>query len=236
MAQSPFKGSHFLIEGIEGGGRLVGFALVKEGNRNTGRPPTLFGGEVRGCARRGCRGGPISGFLVGFGLGPDQELPAGNYRLYVVTDGAPVKIDLEFENLEGRTNLAPAHAAAAKLVSLRARGRGHRTDSVYAGGAYGIAAGSRGIALLGLSLRAPAHVLTAYGKCIYEERPPEGTAFLPGCPNPSPTFGVAPQPATDYSLQTLSIEPDLPEAMGIWYSSVAKLRSVIGLAVWLPLN
>lgn len=47
------------------------------------------------------------------------DLRRGTYTLYVVTDGAPVRVTLRFDNLRGRTELTPTTPAAGGFSNLK---------------------------------------------------------------------------------------------------------------------
>lgn len=173
MRLSPYrvKGPNRSVM-LQGDGRLVGVAL-------TSMPPVgavpnsrfLLSGRLGTCGRSGCSPGEN---IVNFQWpsrypgqdGPRRhELVAGDYRLFLLADGAPVRIRLKLQGLGGRVHISPRDPAMLDLETPRPD-VAHLDGPSYfsAGGVF--EAGRRGLAVSLLSLLGPKDsVYSAYGMC-----------------------------------------------------------------------
>jgi hypothetical protein len=178
---------------LQGAGRAVGVAL-------TPPPPVegpLFGssrflisGRFGQCPERAC---DPQGEVLNFqqpsvfpGGGGDgwHKLAPGDYRLYLIADGAPVRIRLELRGLQGRIVISPRAPGPIDLKTPTVRAATLGGPSYYAAGDV-FEAGSRGLAMTMLSLRGPRDPLySAYGACGYWSGSinlPQQAAYGPHC-------------------------------------------------------
>ena len=102
---------------INGRGRFTGVVL-----HGDGRWLGPYGSAIRFglCEGRGCAQSPLS-YRLELLNAPDSNgyagtLPAGNYHLYVLADGAPVKVTMRFKDLPGRITLRPTTRARVEIV------------------------------------------------------------------------------------------------------------------------
>lgn len=100
-----------------GPGRIVGLALVEEG------VPLRKAHEVVSvrwsfCGKPGCRPDPSDDTEITTSSdfrGKRWEIPAGDYMLYLIADGAPVEVTLRLAGLAGTTSLRPAILTAGAI-------------------------------------------------------------------------------------------------------------------------
>lgn len=101
---------------FEGGGRVVGLVLVRLG---LPREEALELDLTRWsfCGGRGCEPRRPVEFAMATNWRDshwtdDQwVIPPGNYRMYVITDGADVRLEVTFSGLTGEAHLSPSHPA-----------------------------------------------------------------------------------------------------------------------------
>lgn len=133
--------------------------------------------------------------------GGSFRVPAGDYRLYAVSERGPVTITMRLVGLSGTTRLTadqPARAGvqlpAAALDTTPARvayavGQDRRTSG-------------RTMFLSVLSVAYQAHIDTAYVHCFYFARPSGPAPYHPGCPD-----------NTERLITTISLPPDAGAAV-----------------------
>lgn len=128
---------------------------------------------------------------AGFGTFEESErdrfrIPAGTYSLYLISDGSPLTLTLEFDALIGETTIAATRTVPLDFRVLRNRAAGGDAQhSLYSTGqrasfldgpgfhAITIASKTAGETAVGIS-----------GFCYYVGAVSnEDTAYLPGCPN-----------------------------------------------------
>ncbi|MDQ3952566.1 MAG: hypothetical protein M3279_06345 [Actinomycetota bacterium] len=181
--------------GIEGAGRVAGFYLTEPDVTNFGRT-YLAGVQFRFCPGAGC--GPehrpyeytySSGYDAATG-GPHEhpgavELPAGDYLLYLVSDGAPVEVRLELQGLRGKTTIRPS----SRVGSGSSMPNAENSTSIAGGKAfwYGHEAQFEGVAgmyagAMRLDLKASTYLRV--GLCISEgaDALPPQVRDAPYCP------------------------------------------------------
>lgn len=177
---------------IDGGGRAVGLVLAPPPPvGEILNSPTFFAaGRFGECGEPGCDPqGEVVNFQEPFvypgGEGArSHTLAPGDYRLYLIADGAPVRIKLVLRGLKGRTRITPAAPAPVDL----------KTPTVHAsymgGPSYFMAGdtfdgGRRGIALSLLSLHGPVDpAYSSYGMCGFYRTTvnlPDEVAYGPHC-------------------------------------------------------
>lgn len=221
---------------LRGNGRVIGFVLTAErGREELGEGPTLFGWSIGRCMRPACQ---ARGFLTSWVFTrnlPREDgkeiLPAGDYRLYLIADGAPVRIRMELAGLKGRGTIAPTRHASAELTSLRPLAAKKGDDTVYWGGTSSALSGS-GFALAELWMDGD-EVEDGVGSCIYETRePPDGdAAYMPPCPLAD---------VSDVNLVNAQNNEvgyfawsELPRGMGLWRTASSEPERVGAVTLWL---
>ncbi|MGH2755148.1 MAG: hypothetical protein ACRDLB_12035 [Actinomycetota bacterium] len=169
---------------IRGAGRVAGFLLVRQGTR---KPQGIYAAAFRVCDRPGCSDG-WSGWLtrvvVPIGLkwpkrGTVFKLPAGDYPAYVITDGAPVEVELTLSDVQGSADLEPSERVDA---SVGVSSAGGQVKNVFtAGTTYKLH--SQGVALMGFVERHQNGAAELYNDCLYRGKPslPEEIAYTPAC-------------------------------------------------------
>ncbi|MDQ3914649.1 MAG: hypothetical protein M3323_04850 [Actinomycetota bacterium] len=118
-----------------GDGRVVGVVLVEEGPR-AGRAFQLVSVRWAFCGAPGCR--PERHDVTELTTtsswrGKRWRIPAGDYRLYLVTDGAPATVTLRLAGLEGRTALHPNARVAGRIAAPTATAAATPTDHLFLG-------------------------------------------------------------------------------------------------------
>ncbi|HEX2294552.1 MAG TPA: hypothetical protein VHN37_04515, partial [Actinomycetota bacterium] len=172
---------------ISGAGRVTGIALVEVGVRPWDGRAALLAVNLDFCGEPGCRSeeGPYlktSGFLPA--ENERYPIPAGDYLLYTITDGAPVTVELTLDGLRGRTRIRPGRPAPE--VSVGAPPETLWDSSAGAGAAYGETyadAGDEAIMLTAFRVRSDVSATSRYGVCLYEGEPatPAPVAYAYPC-------------------------------------------------------
>ena len=171
-----------------GDGRFIGFVL-RPANASAADGSALIGGQLNDCFAPACVPGThIVDYLFPLGsLEPPQPtnpytIPAGNYDLYVVPDGAPATLTLQFGGLTGATEIEPDVTATAADYSPAATLPSPGTGPVLFNAGTAAPIGAPGGAFLVVnSVEATADVIAA-GQCLYQDGPPVAGTYLPQCP------------------------------------------------------
>ena len=155
---------------VEGRGRFVGFLLASaDGEFDYDASLLVLAGHYRRCSAAGCNARPRP---VTHPLGLERyeriDLPAGDYRLYLINDGAPARLTLRLDGLDGEVRLPAARPAHVDVREPEVQAS--------AGGVYAAGQTQR-IARSTLSWNtrwfvAEPSVVTEFGTCVYEDRPP----------------------------------------------------------------
>lgn len=120
---------HFPLRGrsrhivVEGDGRFVGVVLASLDDRfRLRRAPLVIAGTYQRCGTPGCSGRAYP-FVQPTGLDKWDRirLPAGRYRLYVVTDDAPGELTLRLPGLSGAVELPGPRTATASVREPQVR-------------------------------------------------------------------------------------------------------------------
>ena len=176
---------------IVGNGRFVGFEMRQDGPGPTDAFEAIRSGE---CTTPGCRPKDSSPGNIGTGIrmrqgstvtvGESGTLPAGDYELILVADGAPARVTLPvMPGLGGRPQVlshwgpAPVQiVAATPTVQLPAPGATPAGGPVlFVAGATRAMIGWEGSVMLDLWADQPlAHEATQFHPCMYVPRPPSG--------------------------------------------------------------
>lgn len=232
---------------IRGDGRVAGFMLL---HQNSKRPRGLLGVSFRVCDQPGCSKG-WSGWLttvvIPVGLkwpekGLTFDLPAGEYRAYVIADDAPVDVRLELKEISGTTEVAPTHPVSSS-VGVDAAPEPIR-NFFTAGSTFELE--RRGLSVQAFVERHGLGTIDLYNDCLYEGVPrlPEAIAFTPACQTEGASmgFGVGfaiPPLVTSGGSGSYSIRPDLDAgtySFGGTYVGVQDVRDAAFLSMWVSYN
>ncbi|MGH2711363.1 MAG: hypothetical protein ACRDH9_09200 [Actinomycetota bacterium] len=240
---TPFGSSPDLD--VQGEGRFVGFVLTAIDTS----APTIIGGRfpagadarelILPASLYSALGGGNMDFLKFY---PDVvDLPAGRYRLYLLTDGSPVEVTLRLGELEGSVGLAPTHPADYRLVFPEARvlGGAGVTNQVYGAGSSNTITGT-GLLFHALWLDTEVHVGGQYEFCY---RPPGGEdidpfELGPGCGAVS-NFAVAnnrapsTDPDTKMYMEGLDLVPGGRQHLGLWSANESVINDLRYMQFWL---
>lgn len=229
---------------ISGAGRTVGFALTRQRPSDDLSKRFLMATRMSKCRFEGCtsRHDPIV-FMrpFEFGDGPIlMKIQRGNYRLYLIADGAPVKITLKLRGLRGHRVIRPAAPALIDVQAPRTRvlTQGNRRSVYSAGSTY--RTGTRGFFVSAIYVLGRRFEGAVWGMCAYNgPAPPEDTAFGPHCSAltygglGSGTFGYFSGGPTargfwvvimsTYGAASLPPNFDGRRSLGAWYASPGPL-------------
>lgn len=237
----PFK----ILDGIEtrvaGGGRVRGFVLTQRAE-NFKDAATYIAAAPGYCTTPGCGDAEKETRPGSFAMAYDGVFPPGTYRLFVIADGAPVRVEVEIDGLRGSTAITPTEPAVADVDSFRQHAISTPDGPVWMGGGFSDLGGpSRGFALLemwGYSDDVPAPEPYAWGTCFYYEREHSNPdrAFAPTCPGSEEeeahTYYV--DVARGYVASFIA-GVELPYGMG-GYSIVPLTSRHGGVGLWMPLT
>lgn len=218
---------------VSGDGRLTGFVMVKQGAGLVRNRPALVALRSGRCLEIACEARPQPlMMMLAFNL-DDHELPAGRYRVYLVADGAPVRVNLGLPALHGRLGLQPSTPARAQLESIDSMVPA--APNVLAGG---IATGLRGDGISAVTAWAhsDADVAGVVGGCFYrEDPPPQPAGFAPGCPQAAgepKVYGPNVPPTSDGAVYQ-GIDLRLDRALGAYYETATVPEELGAVAFWL---
>ena len=102
-----------------GAGRVVGLVLVEEGGKLS-KASELISVRWSFCGKPGCK--PNREDVTEISTSSDWggkrwRLPAGDYRLYLIADGAPVEVTLRLDGLAGSTSLRPSDHVGGEIAA-----------------------------------------------------------------------------------------------------------------------
>lgn len=229
----PGLGAKASSLGISGEGRMIGFALVAEGSS----PNRVI---ISGGRSVDDRGRPFASAIThteALPLGADQwRLPAGNYRLYVVTDGGPARVVLKLKGLTGTTKMRPTHRVAASVQRPEPR---NLPQVQQAAGAVGDLKGS-GVLFSLMTTEHPVSIVQLVEHCVYAGSRAERAQFGPGCPGADINLvSVASNPNPERSAYTYvagTLYKDtapLPFAQGYSLTNAGLNDDIAYTAMWL---
>lgn len=187
LAHQPF-GSNPDVE-ISGRGRLLGVVLTKEEEEHAFQGPAIFAGLWHACSERGCSSGKKRSLEQQFlntsevrERGDRVFLPAGDYRLFLIADGARAVVRLRLHGLEGSTTLSPSKPADVHLENPEAQISSSPLGVVHAAGRTRRLQG-RGLGFALAWSNSPISVYGRRGVCVYRGIPPvpESLAYSPSC-------------------------------------------------------
>lgn len=158
---------------VSGGGRWAGFFLT-DSKPNGVR---LLGGRAEG-SKLGTYLMPLQGIARTGAL----RLPAGSYRLYLLTDRTAATVTLRLRGLAGRTSLTPSRRVPFDLYTPAATAISPGGGNVVVAGAAGTLRGP-GVAFDFLRTVNSHFQASNTVFCFYTSRPPSTPlAYAPGCP------------------------------------------------------
>lgn len=157
---------------VSGGGRLTGLLLVQEGVRN---PTRLYYLRMRECQSEGCQSGRSEEFL--FGSWQDELLlPAGQYSIYIIADGAEVRATLRLRGLSGVKEVRDVESVRASLTT-----RAGSAPGIYSDG-HSFSFPDDGLSVAASWSKEAESFLGLAGSCLYkDEQPGTALAYAPGC-------------------------------------------------------
>jgi hypothetical protein len=228
---------------VTGDGRFAGLFLVRV---DVPKPQGLYGGTFRVCAEEACAKG-WSGWVtrffwpVGFkwqNKKPIVTVPAGLYRAYVITDGAPVTARLSLPELQGSQSLSAVVPIKTEV--------GIQSSPIPASNLF--SAGSthelttNGAAIMGFVERNSASSADLSASCLYEGLPPvpDEIAYLPTCGalGAEPGYGASqsfPPLASSGSSGSFSLDPRVPRGKWSWggtYAAAQVVENAAFVSVW----
>jgi hypothetical protein len=199
---------------ILGGGRFAGVLLVAVDGGLERDGVSLFVGRYGFCPTVGCTPDETSQFLISRGTSPagagSRTLPAGDYTLYLFTDGAPARVTMKLGGLRGTAALSPRKTVRAEVgepqTAVMAPG-----NVAYANGTTAQFDGTKGFTFQVMRVAGGTWTAGRYGDCLYRGEPPIPGAVsyvAPECPGGLSVsqFDVAPKLSSfgfDYYAQTL---------------------------------
>ena len=236
----PFESSSL---SIRGDGRVAGFMLL---NQDTRHPRGLLGVSFRVCDKAGCSkgwSGWLTTMVIPVGLewpekGWTFDLPAGDYRAYVIADGAPVDVRLQLKDAIGATEMTPTHRVASAVGVDAATEPMKNVFS--AGSTFELPRG--GLGVQAFVERHGLGTIDLFNDCLYEGVPglPKQVAFTPACQAAGARMGLG----TGWALPPLvssggsgsySIDPDLDAgtySYGGTYVGVQNVKDAAFLSMW----
>ena len=218
------------LASITGRGRLIYFLLAKE-RRDGSLNHKIFieGYRENDCSVPACRPQDDGWGGGSGGKGDDETLPAGVYRLYLVTDGAPARIELELRDLSGRTAVTPTEPVEVEIETLTPTVANVSSPAYVA---YSEAPfEGKGVAFLALWVEGPTIGPVTYGHCAYMRSSPDLlTSYLPpNCPQDATLTPENSSPGDHYGVNHLWT--GFPNSIGTWYAGESvKSGSVV---MWL---
>ena len=131
---------------------------------------------------------PVSGFpkFQQNAPPPPYTMPAGEYRLYLLADGAPVQADITFPGYAGAASFAPDVPVPQRLFAMPRVDGGMTPDVAEFGGEGDL--GSRGLTIVRPHLSSDAEATARIEPCFFgpDDPPPaDPSAFGPGCGDPT---------------------------------------------------
>lgn len=165
---------------VQGSGRFAGIVLTRE---PAFERDTLVGAIIRRCAKRACkgRGIPLTN-PMNMKVGSRIQLSPGDYKLYVITDGAPIKVRLVLHGLKGERSVAVQRRIDYSIGEMAVHVRGPERAPLYVAG-EAVDLDRPAFVLDALWLAGTPSGFTDLGTCLYEGVPstPEPVAYSTLC-------------------------------------------------------
>ncbi|MEA2433280.1 MAG: hypothetical protein QOG54_737 [Actinomycetota bacterium] len=177
---------------IDGGGRVYGFMMRRLGEyEQEGYRPVINGVTIGACSRPGCKSQSDFMFIAAFNVGKKLT---GTWKLYVIADQAPVNITFKLKGIAGSQSIVPTDHVDSEIVTLEPTVDETNTHTIYSAGGFS-KLDHVDFGMVGLWTIGEPSGGTAYGECLYygkNQRVPEETAFMPGCPAADGDVAAAP--------------------------------------------
>lgn len=217
---------------FSGGGRVVAFVLQSAADTNKvlyfSRTSTAFG-SIRFDTTRGYSQ-DASGYY---------HLAAGNYVLYVITDGTSATITLTLGGVTGSSSPTPQRAIPHTIDPVVDHAiLGGSTLSAQGAGAHAVGASNSFLARY-LNVDQPSQVASVAAACVWDGTPPPEASTQPFCPGASektqtpPTFSS--QPSYHVELLTGPV-PAGTYGQGGYATSASSGGTLSVLGLWLTLT
>ena len=162
---------------VTGSSALVGFALVSD----QPQPEiVLVGGRLPWAVSADSSPTTVLMPLRGLDFSDRYSLPAGDYRLYLLTDGQPARVTLQFEGLTGETLLEPGQPVPYDIRTPGPRDSTPSESTYYASGDHATMQ-SNGLVFASRFSRYASYVSDREEGCFYERATDRSTDFGPGC-------------------------------------------------------
>ncbi|MDQ4025440.1 MAG: hypothetical protein M3217_08120 [Actinomycetota bacterium] len=168
---------------FSGGGRFIGVLLARVGTGLTPDGVSLLVGRYGFCGSPGCTPAETTQFLALRGTGTEPVLPAGDYRLYLITE-APGSVRMLFDGLRGKVKVVPDVPVDAEVTEPQT-GISVPLNLAYSYGRTYDFKGVQGFTFKVLRIEGDSWVAGRYGSCIYADEPlvpPQLAYSAPGCP------------------------------------------------------
>jgi hypothetical protein len=222
---------------FRGGGRVIAFVILPDPVPvEWHRAPFFYGASFGRCSDPGCK--PRDGRSnLTFG---NIRLPAGKYRMYLMTDRARALVDVRVYGLDENLKLEPSHKVNRIVRTLNPVVNDSFGRIAYSAGTTSPLAG-RGIAFHSLWIDSSVSVAGVWGHCIYrrgDEVPDPPLTYLPfspeSCRNPDIEDSFATVGHTEgMRITTSGALSYLPKAIGSWYLSASDVEDSGAVAAWL---
>jgi hypothetical protein len=217
-------------------GGAFGYFLVYENDTATKPVPSLVvvklpkaeGGHVIAMA-----GGTDP--RTGADVADTAILPAGRYRLFLLTNGRGT-VSVRFPELRSAAvTVRPSRSTGFRAVETAPQYAGPLAPSAWAGGITVPQTGIRSHGYVFDWTDGPAAAGVVGGLCLYEGDPPAGT-WLPGCPNGQALMANQVMPATDCcgTAYGAVVGAGTRFSFGSFYVQNGPVTSAGRFVVWVP--
>lgn len=217
-----------------GDGRIVGFVLTAVEPDKSGYAPSYAGWRAGRCLTRACDE-PRDGMAMLSVVSnlEDGVLPTGTYRLYLIADGAPVKVRLELDGLEGQRSLRPQERVVTNIKTVEPV----VLDTEPGDAVYWAAASTK---LKGAGF--PIFTLWVEGdgappggtleQCAFDETPATPFSYAPGCPGADDSHRAPLDSHSNYG-SFWNHYLDLWQATSVSYVSPGDIKRAGLVAFWI---
>ncbi len=201
-------------------------------------------GAMRPCPEVACEEGPKHDFHFPLGsTGQDLRLSAGDYELYIVTDGDKVMGRLQLSKLEGKTNLMVKKPTAATVEVPVERLVLEPGRNVYSAGATHRTF-SKSLLFTSLWVETSRAASRRSGSCLWQGVPPlpQETSYMPGCSAfgaeevSGQRFNYPPGGGAGFIETNLFALNRGRWSYGTYFASPDSVDILLALNTWLPLS
>lgn len=219
------------------GGRFAGISMSDARGSNGVHLVSL---DFAYCTAPGCSS-PYQPDRIGGLFDPDDEqgftttLPAGDYLLQVITDGAPVTVTMHLHGLSGATSLVPSGASDLDVKTLEEKFSAGQAPlkPVWTAGGTGRLGTAGGMIAANMWFIGSAHAVSAFGNCVTEGEP---AVYAPECPTSTVSSGfTALVPGLDYGWGMYGFTTIWGGdwTAETWYTAVATVEEAHANALWI---